>query len=203
MTLTEEEFLVLDYLDIFKIADESIIKEALLFESTRLSNVIRSLLDKGFIEPFFGGQWKITSKGEKVISNRRKELLERSGQKDIFIKYCEEFEVLNKEFKELVSRWQMKDEGGILVPNDHKDPEYDFAIIERLGIIHEKNKNLIERISSIFPFYRRFINRFENAYKRLINGEFDYMDRAQDSYHNIWFELHESLLKFSGMSRVE
>jgi|YelNatPaOPRAMG01_1025707.scaffolds.fasta_scaffold02147_2 DNA-binding MarR family transcriptional regulator len=201
--ITEDEFLILDYLDIFKLAEESTIKEDLGFEPTKFSSTIKSLLEKGFIEKFFGEQWKITSRGENAVSEERKTLLERSGQKDLFIRYCEEFEILNKEFKELVSRWQMKDEDGVLVPNDHKDPEYDFAIIEKMGTIHEKNKNLIERISKIFPFYKRFINRFEKAYERLTAGEFGYMDRARDSYHNIWFELHESLLKFSGMSRIE
>lgn len=201
--LKEDEFLVLDYLDIFKIADEPTIRDDLIFDLNKLSYTIRSLLEMGLIEQFFGEQWKITSKGENVVSEERKVLLEKCEQKDRFIKYCGEFEVLNKEFKELVSRWQMKEEDGVLVPNDHKDPEYDFAIIEKMGIIHERNKDLIRKISDIFPFYKRFINRFEKAYERLTNGEFGYMDRARESYHNIWFELHESLLKFSGTSRIE
>ncbi|MEM2569712.1 MAG: hypothetical protein QXF59_03710 [Candidatus Bathyarchaeia archaeon] len=201
--LTEEEFLVLDYLDIFKMTSESAMREDLESYVTELLPIIKSLLKKGLIEQFFGEQWKITSKGENAISEERKALLERSGQKDKFIHYCEEFEELNREFKELVFRWQMRDEGGVLVPNDHKDLEYDFAILEKMRTIHERNKSLINNIASIFPFYRRFITRFEKAYERLMSGEFAYMDRARDSYHNIWFELHESLLKLSGMSRIE
>lgn len=201
--LTEEEFLVLDYLDIFKIAGEPVMREDLESHVTNLSSAIKSLMEKGLIEQFFGEQWKITLKGENVISEERKALLERSGQKDKFIHYCEEFEELNREFKELVFRWQMKDEGGVLVPNDHRDVEYDFAILEKMKTIHERNKSLINNIASIFPLYKRFISRFERAYERLMSGEFAYMDKARESYHNIWFELHESLLKLSGMSRIE
>ncbi|MEM2154564.1 MAG: helix-turn-helix domain-containing protein [Nitrososphaeria archaeon] len=201
--ITDEEFIILDYLDTFKIAEESTIKDDTGYDSARLSNIIKSLSEKGLIERFFGDQWKITKQGENIAKTYREQLLEKSGKKELFLKYCEEFEELNKTFKELVTRWQMKEEDGALVPNDHKDPAYDFAIIEQMGTVHERNKEIISKLSSILPFYNRYIPRFEKAFERLTNGELGYMDRARDSYHNIWFELHESLLRFSGMQRIE
>ena len=115
-----------------------------------------------------------------------------------------EFENVNKRFKELVTRWQLKDEGGALVPNDHSDPEYDMNIIEELNEVHKEAVKILEKISDVFPFFNRYAPRFERALRLLMEGELGYMaDSDKQSYHTIWFELHETLLKMSGMKRVE
>ena len=201
--LSEEEFIVLDYMDIFKNVDEASLQEDTGLDPEKISAILKKFSEKGFITKIMEGMWQIESAGEEEAAKYREKMLEESGRRDEIIKYCQEFEEINKKFKELVTRWQMKDEGGVLVPNDHKDPDYDFKIIEELNEIHEETKRLISKISEIIPMYRRYISRFENALNRLMEGKLDYMDRARDSYHNIWFELHESLLKLSGMRRVE
>lgn len=201
--LSEEEFMVLDYMDIFKNVDEASLQEDTGLDPEKLSAILKKFSEKGYISKIMEGMWQIESAGEEEAAKYRKKLLEESGRKEEILKYCQEFEEINKRFKELVTRWQMKEEDGVMVPNDHKDPDYDFKIIEELTRIHEETKNLINKISEIIPMYRRYISRFENALNQLMDGKLDYMDRARDSYHNIWFELHESLLKLSGMQRVE
>lgn len=201
--LSEEEFIVLDYMDIFKNVDEASLQEDTGLDPEKISAILKKFSEKGFVTKIMEGMWQIESAGEEEAAKYREKMLEESGRRDEIIKYCQEFEEINKKFKELVTRWQMKDEGGVLVPNDHKDPDYDFKIIEELNEIHEETKRLISKISEIIPMYKRYISRFENALNRLMEGKLDYMDRARDSYHNIWFELHESLLKLSGMRRVE
>ena len=201
--LSEEEFIVLDYMDIFKNVDEASLQEDTGLDPEKISAILKKFSEKGFVTKIMEGMWQIESAGEEEAAKYREKMLEESGRRDEIIKYCQEFEEINKKFKELVTRWQMKDEGGVLVPNDHRDPDYDFKIIEELNEIHEETKRLISKISEIIPMYKRYISRFENALNRLMEGKLDYMDRARDSYHNIWFELHESLLKLSGMRRVE
>ena len=200
--MDRDEFIVLDYLDAFKLADESFIEEDTGIEKSRLSEILAKLSEKGLIKRV-DGQWQIEKAGEEEAKRYREKMLEESGRKDEVLEYCRKFEELNARFKELVTRWQMKEEDGTMVPNDHSDPEYDMAILEQLNVIHSETKKLLEKLSEILPIYKRYIPRFEKALKLLMDGNIEYMDLDRQSYHNIWFELHESLLKLSGMKRVE
>jgi len=200
--MNQNLFLVLNYLDIFKTADEGTLKLLGLPES-ELKLILKNLSQKGLIRRT-DSEWIIEESGEEMIRSYRERLLRESGRSEEFMEYCEEFERLNKEFKELVTRWQLKDEGGMLVPNDHSDPEYDFKIIEKLSMVHEKTMNVLKKICEIIPAFKIYAKRLENALNLLMNGNLEYMvDKSKESYHEVWFELHESLLKISGMKRVE
>jgi len=197
-----DKFVVLDYLDTFKLVDEAFIEKDTGLSRERLLNILLDLSRRGLIKKV-NNQWQIEKAGEREIEKYRQKLLENSKIKNIILEYCKDFEELNKKFKELVTRWQIKEKDGVMVPNDHSDPEYDLAIIEQLRLIHEETKKLLIKISNIIPVYKRYISRFEKALKLLMDGNIEYMDLARNSYHNIWFELHESLLKLSGMKRIE
>ncbi|MCD6235712.1 MAG: hypothetical protein J7J94_01790, partial [Thaumarchaeota archaeon] len=63
---------------------------------------------------------------------------------------------------------------------------------------------ILEKLATIFPFFKKYVPRFEKALSLLMDGDLGYMaDSDKQSYHTIWFELHETLLKMSGMKRVE
>ncbi len=200
--LLQDEFVILDYLDAFKVAQESIIKEDLA-SMDNISKLLTELADRELVSKTPEGSWAIRQKGEAEIGENRKLLLERCASKEEFLRLCSQFEVLNFEFKTLVTKWQIREFQGSSTQNDHKDSEYDFSIVEQLANVHEKTKNMISQISVIFPFYKRFLDRFQNSFQHIANGEFDFIDISRDSYHNIWFEIHESLLQLSGTKRIE
>jgi len=200
--MNQKIFLVLNYFDIFKTANEEALKLLGLSEN-ELRLILKNLSQEGLIRRT-NSEWEIEESGEEMIKSYRERLLRESGRSEEFMKYCEEFERLNKEFKELVTRWQLKDEGGMLVPNDHSDPDYDFKIIEQLSVVHEKTMNVLKKICEIVPAFKIYAKRLENALNLLMNGNLEYMvDKSKESYHEVWFELHESLLKISGMKRIE
>jgi len=202
MQMNQKIFLVLNYFDIFKTANEEALKLLGLSEN-ELRLILKNLSQEGLIRRT-NSEWEIEESGEEMIKSYRERLLRESGRSEEFMKYCEEFERLNKEFKELVTRWQLKDEGGMLVPNDHSDPDYDFKIIEQLSVVHEKTMNVLKKICEIVPAFKIYAKRLENALNLLMNGNLEYMvDKSKESYHEVWFELHESLLKISGMKRIE
>jgi len=198
----EINFLVLNYFDVFKSANfESL--SVLGLSKEELDTILKKFLDEGFIKKL-NSEFEITELGEKEASRYRKEMLENSGKKETFLKYCEEFEEVNKRFKDLVTRWQLKNENGELVPNDHSDPEYDLALIEELNDIHQETVKILEKLARVFPFFKKYVSRFERALSLLMDGDLGYMaDSDKQSYHTIWFELHETLLKMSGMKRIE
>jgi hypothetical protein len=116
----------------------------------------------------------------------------------------ERFEKVNTELLALFTDWQTMPAGGQRVPNDHSDADYDRAIIDRLGDLHERAERVVGRCAEAQPRLTRYLERLELAYDKVLAGEIDYVSGVRiDSYHTVWFELHEDLLRMLGRTRQE
>ena len=198
-----DEFLILNYLDIFRSSLQKDIENNIEMDREKIREVLNDLMRKGFVRRV-DDQWQIEHAGREEMKRLRREVLESSGRREEVLSYCKEFEELNTWFKDLVTRWQVKNEGGMLVPNDHSDPEYDLAIIRELGELHRKTVDVLEKLSKVLPILKTYITRLNRALNLVMRGEIEYLSGVDvQSYHNIWFELHEGLLRLSGLKRVE
>ncbi|HWN34653.1 MAG TPA: hypothetical protein VNP03_18010 [Pseudonocardia sp.] len=111
-----------------------------------------------------------------------------------------DFEAPNSAFKQLVTDWQLKDGA---TPNDHADAEYDAKIVHRLGELHEGFRPLVDRLVGLAPRLTPYPGRFGSALARVRAGEHTWLARPMiDSYHTVWFELHEDLIGLAGRSRA-
>lgn len=198
-----DEFLILNYLDIFRSSLQKDIENNIEMDREKIREVLNDLMRKGFVRRV-DDQWQIEHAGREEMKRLRREVLESSGRREEVLSYCKEFEELNTWFKDLVTRWQVKNEGGMLVPNDHSDPEYDLAIIRELGELHRKTVDVLEKLSKVLPILKTYITRLNRALNLVMRGKIEYLSGVDvQSYHNIWFELHEGLLRLSGLKRVE
>ena len=197
--LSNEEFEILDYLDVYKVVREANMDMDL--GPTRAS--IQGIFERGFVKRVKDTSLQIKPAGEEAVAEHRRLLLKQGGRSNEVLRYCDEFETVNRRFKALVVRWQIMDVNGVQTVNNHSDKEYDSDILAELAMIHEDTKTVINKISEILPTHQRYVGRLELALKRLNDGDTKYMAIARDSYHGIWYELHESLLKLSGKQRVE
>ena len=112
----------------------------------------------------------------------------------------DDFDAPNRAFKQLVTDWQLKDGA---TPNDHTDAEYDAKIVHRLGELHEGFTPLLERLVGLAPRLAPYAERFGSALARVRAGEHTWLARPMiDSYHTVWFELHEDLIGLAGRSRA-
>ncbi len=112
-----------------------------------------------------------------------------------------EFDQHNSAFKRLVTDWQMKDAH---TPNDHTDAGYDADVVGRLGPLHEGFSPLLERVVAIAPRLAPYPERFAGALEKVRAGEHTWLARPMiDSYHTVWFELHEDLIGLAGLSRAD
>jgi hypothetical protein len=110
----------------------------------------------------------------------------------------EEFRAVNAKFKALVSDWQIRDGQ----PNAHDDSEYDAAVLGRLEGVHERVVPILHSVSTPLPRLRRYAARLDNARARLKEGDVAWLTRPViDSYHTVWFELHEELILAAGLTR--
>ena len=117
----------------------------------------------------------------------------------------ERFERINRELLALFTDWQMvPTAGGERIPNDHADHEYDTAVIDRLGDQHERAERVLDSFAELEPRLGLYKERLDSAYDKALAGEREWVSGARiDSYHTVWFELHEDLLRMLGREREE
>jgi hypothetical protein len=116
----------------------------------------------------------------------------------------DKFEVVNAQFLQTISAWQLVEVGGRKVPNDHSDPDYDGKILDRIDKQVGRLSRLIETLSARDPRFSSYVRRFAAASDAVAAGDVDLVSSpVRDSVHNVWFEFHEDLLRTLGRARKE
>jgi DNA-binding MarR family transcriptional regulator len=112
----------------------------------------------------------------------------------------DDFRSVNADFKALVTDWQLKDGK----PNTHEDAEYDAAVLARLDALHERVAPIIAAAADQLARLRAYLTKLGAALDRVKAGETAWLTRPLiDSYHTVWFELHEELILAVGLTREE
>lgn len=126
---------------------------------------------------------------------------ERSGvDQNALAKSYDDFRAVNNAFKALVSDWQIKDGQ----PNAHDDPEYDAAVLGRLDDVHQQVSPVIAAVTALLPRLGAYGKKLNAALVKVQAGDTTWLARPIiDSYHTVWFELHEELIAASGLTREE
>jgi DNA-binding MarR family transcriptional regulator len=126
---------------------------------------------------------------------------ERRGiDSETFGRTYDEFRAVNRDFKSLVSLWQLKDGG----PNDHTDASYDQAVLSRLDDVHCTVLPVLESAAEHLPRLSTYTGKLAAALARVHSGDIAWFTRPiVDSYHTVWFELHEELIGAAGLTRDE
>jgi hypothetical protein len=110
-----------------------------------------------------------------------------------------EFLDLNGQFKLLCSAWQLRDG----VPNDHTDAAYDQARIAELARMDQSAAMVIADLADAAPRLGRYLRRLRSAFQRVSDGERDaFTGVMRESYHDVWMELHEDLLRTLAIDRA-
>jgi hypothetical protein len=109
-----------------------------------------------------------------------------------------EFRSVNAEFKALVTDWQLKDGQ----PNTHEDTGYDAAVLARLDDVHRRVTPIIAAVATQLPRLDRYSVKLQTALDNIHAGQTMWLARPLiDSYHTVWFELHEELILATGRTR--
>lgn len=114
------------------------------------------------------------------------------------------FERINRTLKQIITDWQTLDVGGQKVANDHRDKDYDARIIDRLGALHEQAEPILAGLAKGLPRLKIYGDKLLAALEAAEDGDVEWVsDIRRDSYHTVWFELHEELLRIMGTERDE
>lgn len=111
-----------------------------------------------------------------------------------------EFGSVNRDFKALVTDWQLRDGH----PNQHDDPDYDAAVLARLDEVHQRVTPIVAAVTAQLPRLRGYPAKLAAALSKIKDGEIVWLTRPLiDSYHTVWFELHEELILAAGLTREQ
>lgn len=123
---------------------------------------------------------------------------------EAFVAAYEGFERINRTLKQIITDWQTLDVGGAKVANDHSNKAHDEAVIDRLGGLHEQAEGILDRLSAKLPRLQYYADKLLSALEAAEDGDHEWVsDIRRDSYHTVWFELHEELLRIMGREREE
>jgi hypothetical protein len=89
------------------------------------------------------------------------------------------------------------------VLNDHTDADHDAAVIDRLADIDEVVQEISAGLAALLDRFDGYGRRFGEALARVRAGDHKWFTRPMiESYHTVWFELHEDLLATLGIQRA-
>ncbi len=167
------------------------ISRALLVSDEGSNNIISDCTN--FLEEI-GESFTLTDLGRELLASdlRDKRLLASTENIE---KLHSEFIVLDKGFKSLVTNWQ-------IASKDNKSDLEDLLIaLKSLTIEISRILQILEKIDMSF---RRYLPLFEIALDGIRERDSSMIaSPLKDSYHTVWFELHQELIDLSGLSRID
>lgn len=166
---------------------------------------LRELSDRGLVKldpgPF--GGWGLTESGRITDDEWVRDELELVDGRDQVQSCYESFLGLNPTLLQICSDWQMRRVGNTPTLNDHTDPDYDAKVLSRLIRIDASAQRICSDLASLLTRFGVYGTRLTLAVERALAGNTAYVTDTLDSYHTVWFQLHEDLLVTLGISRVD
>ena len=146
----------------------------------------------------------LTPAGRMILDGQYSKIYDAVRGDRAFLQANERFERINTELKQLVTDWQVMEVGGQKVRNDHSNTAYDARILDRLGDLHERFTPVLNALAQAVPRLRLHLEKLERALEKAESGATEWVSDAKiESYHTVWFEMHEDLLRILGRERAE
>ncbi len=121
-----------------------------------------------------------------------------------FVAAYESFERINRALKQVITDWQTIEVAGERVANDHTDTAHDEAVMDRLASVHEQVEMVLQGLAGPLPRMHIYAQKLLAALEAAEDGDREWVsDVRRESYHTVWFELHEDLLRIMGRAREE
>jgi len=137
------------------------------------------------------------SKADQALAQER-----AAVEQSLIVHAYDGFIPVNDAFKDLVTRWQMRTIDGRQVRNDHSDADYDRTVLAELSGVDHDVSGVIDAIARLVPRVGAYKTRLGRALEKIKANDLRYVTAPdRDSYHTVWFELHQDLIGLSGTTR--
>lgn len=196
MTMTDTDQ-TLATLHVLKIKGRASVDEVAASIGTtpeQASEVLNGFAEQELVVERTGGRrpgWMLSPTGRSRHEELLAEGLDDAGKAELADAY-EGFLALNATVKEIASRWQsVSDDAG------------RFELIEEVHELHEDAVDSLNRAGEVTGRYARYGERLSEALERVEEDPRYMVSPAVDSYHTVWFEVHEDFLLTLGRTREQ
>jgi hypothetical protein len=108
---------------------------------------------------------------------------------------------IDLKLKQLTSEWQLH--SGQARPGTPYDPS-TWNLVDRLKALDERAGPMVRRLGAVAPRWSGYRRRLSTALAKLEGGEREWWSGLRcDSYHLVWWQLHEDLLVALGIPRSD
>ena len=203
-TPSDPQTLVMHGLRLKGFAEAAGVAEAIGVPEAEAKPVLDQLVAEGLAQYRDGklSGFSLTKPGRVRHAELLAEELDRTGTRAAIDAAYRDFLQLNTDLLGICTEWQLRDVGGESTVNDHSDPAYDAAVIDKLAGLHEKVAPICDALGAALQRYEGYGPRLAAALERVRSGDSDWFTKPMiPSYHTVWFELHEDLLATLGIER--
>lgn len=201
--MNREQHLTLHGLAVKKYASSSSVARIIAADAARVASILEEFARRGGVV-CAQGRYSLAAIARAALVSEYPRFYADIRSSEDFIRACDEFESINTSLKAVITAWQMIDRAGTSVANDHSNKDYDQRIIDRLGDVHERADDVLARMARELPRLQVYRDNLASALERAEDGAIEWISDVNiESYHTVWFELHEDLLCITGRARVE
>ena len=183
-------------------ASIDMLAETMLTTASEVEPVLAELADTGAVL-VTDGSARLTGSG----TARAAALTQARGQRwgaGRALHALDTFLPLDNRIKTTVTAWQLRTIGGQQILNDHADPEYDAAVLADLQALHAEVSAWLYSVTDAHGPVSRYAARLDRAVAAVTAGDYRFISSPRvDSYHSVWFELHEELIRLAGRTRAD
>lgn len=184
-------------------AEADAVAHAAGLSEDQAAGVLHELGERGWARYRDGNRakgWMLLGEGRAEAERLAAVEMEDSGQRLVVSELYEAFKVLDPELKQVCTDFQMR---GDQTLNDHTDPDYDAAVIARLAEINRRVQPIMASLTEALGRFGHYGPRLDFALSQVVGGDINWFTKPSlDSYHEVWFELHEDLLVTLGIDRA-
>jgi hypothetical protein len=166
---------------------------------------LKQLAEDAFVQHREGrvSGWSLTPEGRAEHAEQVAAELADAGARDVVRRGYDEFLGINPDLLAACTTWQLRIVGDAQVVNDHTDPVYDAKVIDDLARVHRRVEPVLAPLGAALQRYSRYPARLGRALAHVQAGSTEWFTKPLlDSYHTVWFELHEDLLSTLGLQRA-
>jgi len=200
------ELFVLHALRLRGPATEVQVAERFDLDRTSVRSTLEGLFEAGLARQYEGrlAGWMLTAAGREIGEQLLADELRQSGQQHRVDAAYQQFLALNGELLSICTDWQVQLIDGEEVLNDHQDTLRDDAVLLRLERLQRQAEPLVAQLAADLARFEGYSSRLGSAHERIRIGQTEWLAGPRiDSYHTVWFELHEDLLATLGRRRSD
>lgn len=197
------DFLVLHTIRCIGFAGDDRVAAVSELASAQVLTALRAFTDRGLLSHLGGvfGGWGLTDEGRTADAGWVLAELEATDARSHVEAAYHDFLELNPKLLRICSDWQMLTVAGTAILNDHRDTDYDAGVVDRLVKLDRSAQRILEALSARLSRFGAYRRRLTANLERVMAGEADRLADNLDSYHTVWFHLHEDLLATLGLER--